>query len=1123
MNCFSDQVVKLIIKALLVWSSASFAMASSYGPSDAIANQVQESQNTIAQEQISIEAMSNSLTTDYYGSNSSSPFNHNYDFQSTLQASEQLDAKAFLSDKASASAIQQDKDQESANLELNEKLHNEYFEASPLSYAGFRFTGSAVLASNHKNTEKVADPSLPKEYQEFINNEEYGNQSETLFALGTDLYQNQEPILLNAAKPTHSKDKEVKQVKPIFANTNEFLTPNSDPYHAFSCTTDNFEQSVQLLQESFLEVQQALGNYSATAQNINNNIVDAQNSNNVASLKPTNPADIQALDQINQALIKDSSATTTNSQGTALSNDNSSKLASEGITENHSTQDNTAASEISNLPESHASSLDNSVMGDNSLQASASTNTSASTDEQTDPANINNMEYSFEFMVDHFISQGSDNASDALLSEDSSDYHAVYDAYDDMKHNEEQNFERVYNQNERVYYGSQNPEEAKENSKNLNRNELHVSSLFEKPDMSANTEQAIDAQYHDIKTPAVSGQQHYRPKNSLEREIAKSHASEVTKSVLGSQLFSEKSISNHTHIEDTNELLFESYVGTNANTDNNETDIDESSKINNKGRIFYTGTKNPVPDQDELTKAINEFKNDHIATQYTEDSYYGSNEIYVDPSVDLEDLKTYREDDTTLFYPSLNNADDNSVYASDEEHNSQAGASKQQPLSRDDEYRQNLLEYDMQVYGAKIADDPKKLDISDIISDSDDVDNDLKSANDEDIPYWQKNKDWQFKEQSSNDNFDHDFAQSKEEEAIYGDFSLDISTHHDDYVDDIDESKIDDYIIATNEEGFSPISKRVLTRTRITSYALRFNENPFLPIDELQREQSACINGKGYSCYLVGRHYDGLSSLGRNNKRRIIAASELAKAHELYPHISITGADFDHLLHTIVFYRRGCHLKHSLSCRLLLSAYGRFGGLIALGKTTINNKQLGIRYLEAGCHFEEPRSCANLAAMHLNGYSTFAPNSQKGIGLYVRSCRIARTITNELRVIDPNLGIGCLELGRMYLNSGLFKDGTYIQQDYVKAHHYLHHACNLRSAAACKMLKDNFTNHEHIDIPMPIGETFRESGNMNKEQNTNNAPIRSTPLNLHIGKTNVSLGDKKAQRQVLRNNISIRP
>lgn len=404
MNCFSDQVVKLIIKALLVWSSASFAMASSYGPIDAIANQVQEDQNTIAQEQSSIQAMNNSLAVDGYSSNSSSPFNPNYHFQSVLQSSEQLDAKSLLGDKASA--IQQDKDQESANLELNEKLHNVDFESSLLSNEGFFFTGSAVLSYKHKNTEKVADPSLPKEYQEFINNEEYGNQSETLFALSTDLYQDQEPILLNAATPTTSKAKDVKQVKPIFANTNKLLAPDSDPYHAFSCTTDNFEQSVQLLQESFLEAQQALGNYSATAQNIDNNIVDAQNSNQVASLEPTKPADILALDQINQALTKDSSATTANSQDTALSNDNSSNLASEGIT------DNTAASEISNLPESHASSVDNSAMGDNSLQADASASTSTSTstsaEEQTDPANINNMEYSSEFMVDHFISQDSE-------------------------------------------------------------------------------------------------------------------------------------------------------------------------------------------------------------------------------------------------------------------------------------------------------------------------------------------------------------------------------------------------------------------------------------------------------------------------------------------------------------------------------------------------------------------------------------------------------------------------------------------------------------------------------------------------------------------------------------------
>lgn len=1121
-NCFSDQVVKLSIKALLVLSSASFAMASSYSPSDATANQVQEAQNNIAQEQSSIEAMNNSLPINDYGSNSSSPFNHNYQFQSALQASAQLDAKAVLS--ANATTINEDKDQESANLELNEKLLNAYFEASPLRYAGFCFTGSAVLSSNQENAEKIADPSFPQEYQNFISNKNYGEQSETLFALGTNLFDSHEPILLQAAQPTHSKAKDVKQVKPIFANTNKLLAPNSDPYHAFSATTDNFEQSVKLLQESFLEAQQALDNYSATAQNIDNNKVDVQNSHQVASLEPIKPADIQALEQINQALTKDTSATTTtNSQDTGLSHDNSSVLASTELTEH------TAASESSNLPESPAQSMDNSVMADNSLQASitttspnpsenysASDSDSTGTDGQLETDNINDMEYSSEFMVDHFISQDSDNASDALFNDDSSDY----DAYNDMEHNEEQNLERVYNQNERVYYGSKNPEEAKENSPNLNNSELHVSSLFESTDRSPNTEHALGAQDTEIKAPAISGQQHYRPKNSLEREIANSQASEVTKSVLGSQLFSKKSISNHTHIEDNDEVLFESYVGTSANTDSTETYTEESSESNNKGRIFYTGTKNPVQEQDELTKAINEFKNTNRATQYTKDSYYGSDDIDVDTSVNLEDLKSSQEDDTTLFYPSLNYTDDNSVYASDENHNSQSGANKQKPLSRADEYRQNLLEYDMQAYGANIAGDPKKLEVTDIISDSDNVDTDLKSANDEDIPYWQKNKDWKFKDQSSNTNFAQDFALSKEEEAIYGDFSLDISTHHDDYIDDIDESKIDDYIIATNEEGFSPISKRVLTRTRITSYALRFNENPFLPIDELQREQSACINGKGYSCYLVGRHYDGLSSLGRNNKRRMIAASELAKAHELYPHIPITGAVFDHLLHTIVFYRRGCHLKNSLSCRLLLSAYGRFGGLIALGKTTVNNKQLGIRYLEAGCHFEEPRSCANLAAMHLNGYSTFEPSTKNGISLYVRSCRIARTITNELRVIDPNLGIGCLELGRMYLNSGLFKDGTYIQQDYVKAHHYLHHACNLRSAAACKILKDNFTNHEHLDIPMPVGETFRESGNMNKK-NHNNAPVRSTPLNLYLGHIDTTIVDKQAKHQVLRNNISI--
>ena len=452
-NCFSDQVVKLSIKALLVLSSASFAMASSYGPSDATANQAQAAQNTIAQEQSSIEAMNNSLPINDYGSNSSSPFNHNYQFQSALQASAQLDAKAVLS--ANATTINEDKDQESANLELNEKLLNAYFEASPLRYAGFCFTGSAVLSSNQENAEKIADPSFPQEYQNFISNKNYGEQSETLFALGTNLFDSHEPILLQAAQPTHSKAKDVKQVKPIFANTNKLLAPNSDPYHAFSATTDNFEQSVKLLQESFLEAQQALDNYSATAQNIDNNKVDVQNSHQVASLEPIKPADIQALEQINQALTKDTSATTTtNSQDTGLSHDNSSVLASTELTEH------TAASESSNLPESPAPSMDNSVMADNSLQAStttspnpsenysASDSASTGTDGQLETDNINDMEYSSKFMVDHFISQDSDNASDALFDDDSSDH----DAYNDMEHNEEQNLERVYNQNERVYY-----------------------------------------------------------------------------------------------------------------------------------------------------------------------------------------------------------------------------------------------------------------------------------------------------------------------------------------------------------------------------------------------------------------------------------------------------------------------------------------------------------------------------------------------------------------------------------------------------------------------------------------------------------------------------------------------
>lgn len=257
-------------------------------------------------------------------------------------------------------------------------------------------------------------------------------------------------------------------------------------------------------------------------------------------------------------------------------------------------------------------------------------------------------------------------------------------------------------------------------------------------------------------------------------------------------------------------------------------------------------------------------------------------------------------------------------------------------------------------------------------------------------------------------------------------------------------------------------ARNPVTFTRLTSYSLRFREDPFLSHGDLQKESSSCINGRGYSCYLAGRHYDALASMERNNKKRLQAAEDLAHAHDNYPGAPIPGAVFDHLLHSIVFFRRGCHLKHSLSCRLLLSTYGRYGGIIAMGKTTIANRQLGSRYLETGCNFEEPRSCANLAAMYINGYAGFEPDTQKGIELYLRSCRIARTITNELRLIDPNLGIGCLELGRIYLNGAVFPDNTTVSPDYVKAHRYLHQACSLRSNTACKLIRTSFDDHDNV-------------------------------------------------------------
>lgn len=520
--------------------------------------------------------------------------------------------------------------------------------------------------------------------------------------------------------------------------------------------------------------------------------------------------------------------------------------------------------------------------------------------------------------------------------------------------------------------------------------------------------------------------------------------------------------------------------------------------LENEGppRLYYDTNANNLSFSERAD--LDFYLNDANAPRphYDENSHYGLDEIEVDPSVDLNDFKTFSDDNTLLYNSILDSLDHSDGLLLDSESKDSSPAApvrqKQRQIhSSHEKYLENLIYQDHRRYA-----------------------NDFAKSIPNDSKYDPKNFNWEVKMQSAQTESslgkNYNTHNNKESDVIYSSMHVDISNHLNDQTNDIDEEHINDYVIATNEEGESPWGNDVVTRTRITTYALRFNDNPFLTIEKLQKKQSSCINGKGYSCYLVGRHYDGLASLGRNNKNRMIAASELAKAHELYPHIAITGADFDHLLHTIVFFRRGCHLKHSLSCRLLLSTYGRYGGLIALGKTTVSDKQLGVRYLETGCKFEEPRSCANLAAMHINGYGTFEANTKQGINYYVRSCRIARTVTNELRLIDPNLGIGCLELGRMYLYGAAFKDGGVVAQNYIKAHHYLHYACNLRSAAGCKMLKDNFTNHEYIKIPNLLNRSY-DCRDLDSDHKNTNTKIMVTPLNLGIGlgEDNLKIGKTK--------------
>lgn len=955
---------------------------------------------------------------------------------------------------------------------------------------GYRFTGNAVVKPSKSETSEYQDDA----YQDLLSGRQSNADSWSLFAISTSLQESNEPLLLEAihiAPITPADYAQVKNVDCMFKNTSKHLAPSSNPKSAVG-----FDEVVSLyvynLQKSSIQANANLGHFAAQANQVNDQYQEQIELNKSASLKASKPQDTIDLQHLDEALTHD-----------------------------HNEAQYDSLEESLNLEQ-----IEQTLNKDDHMPKVPA----------FDP------DYTAEFMVDQFVTHDDyaqiDNMED--IDNESIDENTLYSEYDEHNDSEESHNDRVYAQKDRIFYNASNPTEGK-----------------------AHLKLQIENQEHASKDQASKSNEHVQYKGGLEKEIANSSASNITKSVLGAQFLSEKSLTIHSHdpqkqnLTATNkqtETPAQETIHTQIYSDNFDSYNDKHEDYetyesyeevvdNSKNRIYYTGTKNPKDHEDALANAILGYKNNQENNDYHENSHYGNEEIDVDPSVNLEDFKAYKDEDTTFFYQVMNDGSEDSGLLSEESVTDSSDNSFNQLHSdnnqgiediyihnQDNIYRQNILDYDLRTYGANATSSHK-----DIITYKDTVDHDLQEERKNGTPYWQNNSDWEVKKSKAQSyeqlQSSADFSQSKEEAAIYGDFSLDISTHHDDYIDDIDESKIADYVIATNEEGESPLANRVLTRTRITSYALRFSDNPFLPIDALQREQTNCINGKGYSCYLVGRHYDGLASLGRNNKRRIIAASELAKAHELYPHIAITGADFDHLLHTIVFFRRGCHLNHSLSCRLLLSSYGRFGGLIALGKTTVKNKNLGVRYLEAGCHFEEPRSCANLAAMHLNGYSNFKPDSKQGISLYVRSCRIARTITNELRVMDPNLGIGCLELGRMYLNSGSFKDGVIIEKDYVKAHHYLHHACSLRSAAACQMLKDNFTNHEHIDLPMPIGETYRQSGNMNKrkqEKSIKKEPSKATPLNLYLGQNNnLSVFNNSykssSQRPILRHDIGIQP
>lgn len=1019
-NYFPYINLKVCLSALLLWSSASLAMASNYEPSAIKPNNDQST------------PVSNFLASNYPASYSS-PLHPKYQFFSVL--SKESDIKN-TPDLATPSVI--DKTIFGNSLSYGFELNNGLYKAQALNHedastirvlgigkvfnhdnkdhaapkstlehpysnankvqpfesVGYRFTGSAVVNIKSHNGLDTIDHNLPEEYKDFLLGQSALEQSDPLFALNTGLNPQSKPILLQTDNAQGNNTKS----NAFYKDSTYYLPPIVVPKDDLTLDKTSY-QDVNSLQKDFIEAQSNLAEIEVQGLKLRSQYYEQRELNHRASLNADKPANIIDLEQLNQALI----------------NNGNGREAKEPI-----------VSDISNAAQNSALAQAQSKAQTN--QATPAPNTAQA-------------------------KQNEDNDSGLNLESD------------------DNNLEQVYTKKDRIFYNASNLDDEKERIK---ENIIIKSG-------NQDSHAIVDAQ-----KPALS-----KDNSNLKEEIERSQVNEITKSILNAQFFTEKNTNEQSIARDkSNQDSDPANLALGSSTDmsehNNNDELDEELsenslyeayeelENNSKNRIYYTGTKNPKPYEDELSIAINKFKE---AQRNNVEEAFSDDAIDIDPNVDIKDFRTYKDNDTTFFYNSITDGSDEELNAKNQalENNTQpfdhypkdaVSEKEQNDIAR---YRQNLLDYDSENFGHN------KL-------------NDNGSNHSKDSPYyWQNNANWEVKAPRNQDydqdlQFTQNYAQSKEEAAIYGDFSLDISTHHDDYIDDIDVANIADYVIATNEEGVSPIANRVLTRTRITFYALRFSDNPFLPINDLQREQSYCINGNGYSCYLVGRHFDGLASLGRNNKRRMIAASELAKAHELYPHISITGADFDHLLHTIVFFRRGCHLKHSLSCRLLLSSYGRFGGLIALGKTTVKNKKLGIRYLEAGCHFEDPRSCANLAAMHLNGYGNFEPNAKKGISLYVRSCRIARTITNELRVMDLNLGIGCLELGRMYLNSGLFKDGTYVEQDYVKAHHYLHHACSLRSSAACLMLKNNFTNHEHIDIPMPEGETYRESGNMNKKR-----------------------------------------